>query len=373
MLHLDLPSLAEIVQLSKVRSGAAVSVYVRTTPLTQEIGASRIALKNLAREAVGQLERAGVGKLDIQSIDEAIGDLAGDDGFWAEQAHSLAVLATPESLRTYRLANRIGDQVHVADRFHLQPLLRAVTFPHTAFVLVLAEGAVRLHEVEAEGEPVPVRVPDLPKDASDALNKATLNDRSPSGRIHGSEGQNVRLRQYVRIVDKALRHVLAGRQRPLIIAAADPLASLFRQANSYPHLAPGTIKGNAEHMSPGDLAAAARRVLDDLYTEEIAGLKALYEKREAEGRATADVAQAARAATFGAVDTLLFDMDANLPGTVADSDGKVVFADAEGAGNYGVLDEIAGRALASGARVMAVRANDLPERSPVAAILRYPV
>jgi hypothetical protein len=29
--------------------------------------------------------------------------------------------------------------------------------------------------------------------------------------------------------------------------------------------------------------------------------------------------------------------------------------------------------LASGARVMAVRAKDLPEKSPVAAILRYPV
>ena len=53
--------------------------------------------------------------------------------------------------------------------------------------------------------------------------------------------------------------MLAGRDRPLIIAATDPLASMFRQANTYPHLAPGEIKGNAERMTPSELAAGARK------------------------------------------------------------------------------------------------------------------
>jgi hypothetical protein len=101
-------------------------------------------------------------------------------------------------------------------------------------------------------------------------------------------------------------------------------------------------------------------------------MKALYVKREAEGRATADVAQAARAATFGAIDTLLFDMDASEAGTISEADGSVAFGK-PGPGTYGIVDEIAGRALATGAKVMAVRKPDLPAGEAVSAILRYPI
>lgn len=373
MLYVDIPSRSEIHSLLAVRAQPAVSIYVKTTPLTQDIGASRIALKNLARDAGEQIIASGADKRSLWPIEEAIADLVDDDSFWANQANSLAVLATPELLRTYRLANHIGDQVHVSDRFHIQPLLRAVTFPNTAFILVLAEGAVKLYELGPEGDPVPLRVPDMPKSAGDALGKTTLNDRSPSGRIHGSEGQNFRLRQYVRIVDQALRHALTGRERPLIIAAADPLASMFRQANSYPHLAQSLIKGNVEHMAPGELADAARVILDEIHAAEIDGLKSLFDRRAQESRATADVAQASRAAALGAIDTLLFDMDADLPGTVSAADGAVSFAKTAGSGTYGIIDEIAGRALASGARVLAVRKADLPAGAALAAILRYPI
>ncbi|MGA7268329.1 MAG: hypothetical protein WBX21_11255 [Aestuariivirga sp.] len=372
MLYVDIPSRPEIEKLAASRAEPAVTIYVKTTPLTQEIGASRIALKNLEHQALEQLKAAGVDKRRLWPIEEVINHLVDDDAFWATQANSLALFATPDGLLTYRLANHIPDQVHVSDRFHIQPLLRAVTFPHSAFILVLGENGVKLYQLDADTEPQPVRVPDLPKDAGDALGKTTLNDRSPSGRIHGSEGQNFRLRQYARIVDQALRHVLTGRDRPLIIAATDPLASMFRQANTYPHLAPGEIKGNSERMTPAELAAGARKVLDDLYAAQVAEMKALYAKREAEGRATADVAQAARAATFGAIDTLLFDMDASEAGTISEEDGSVTFGQ-PGPGTYGIIDEIAGRALATGAKVMAVRKPDLPAGEALSAILRYPI
>ena len=74
-------------------------------------------------------------------------------------------------------------------------------FPQSAFVLALSENAVRLVEIFTELPPVTVKVPDLPHDAASAVGKSTLNDRSPSGRIQGAEGQNVRLRQFARKVD----------------------------------------------------------------------------------------------------------------------------------------------------------------------------
>ena len=100
---------------------------------------------------------------------------------------------------------------------------------------------------------------------------------------------------------------------------------------------------------------------------------ALFASREPQGRAVTDVAQAARAATFGAVDTLIVDMDAVVPGTVADEDGAVTFGAADTAETYGVVDEIARRTLLAGGRVVSARRADIPGGGDLAAVLRYPV
>jgi hypothetical protein len=78
------------------------------------------------------------------------------------------------------------------------------------------------------------------------------------------------------------------------------------------------------------------------------------------------------AATFGAVEQLLVDIDAVLPGTVDDADGRVTFGDGRPEQTYGVVDEIAKRALLTGARVLGVREDDIPGRAHLAATLRYP-
>ena len=51
----------------------------------------------------------------------------------------------------------------------------------------------------------------------------------------------------------------------------------------------------------------------------------------------------------------------------------MTFDEQNDAANYGVVDEIARRALQSGARVVAARRGDFPGGGDLAAILRYPV
>jgi hypothetical protein len=371
MLYVDVPTRPEFKALNEVRADACVSIYVRTTPLTQNSDASRIELGNLAKQAREQLEAVAFDKRRLAALMEHFDDLADDDEFWRLQANSLAVLATPDALRTFRLANRLSPSVSVSDRFHLKPLLRAITFSNSAFVLALSENAVRLVEIHADLPAVVVKVDGLPKDAASALGKSTLNDRSPSGRIHGSEGQNVRFRQYARQVDAALRPVLAGRETPLILAATGRLASVFRSVNSYPHLLPDGIENSPDRISDADLADAARPVLDAANAAELSALKDLYEARAGDSRATCDLSDSARAATYGAIEMLLVDIDAIVPGIVDEQTGAITFAEKADATNYGVVDEIASRALASGARVLGVRKADLPGKGDLAAVLRY--
>ena len=73
-----------------------------------------------------------------------------------------------------------------------------------------------------------------------------------------------------------------------------------------------------------------------------------------------DLRAVARAATFGAADLLLADIDAVKPGTVDETDGAVALAAKPGAASYGVIDEITRRALLEGGKVLAVDGRTCP-------------
>lgn len=369
-LHTDIPTRAQIGRLLTARTPSSVSVYLPTDPASPG-NKERIALKNLTTEALRQLELAQAPRVHVEAIDTALSELGEDEEFWRYQARSLALFVTPTTLITFRLPNQLVALVEVSDRFHLKPLLRSVTFPQVAFVLALAQGSVRVLEVVANLEPSTVDVEDLPSNIADAVGKASVTDRSPSRRIQGTEGRKVRMRQYARQINDSLRPLLNGLEVPLILAATKPLESIFRSVNTYPYLASEGITGNPEAVLDAELISRARSVLDRLQAKELRALQELYERRSSEGRATEDIAEVARAATFGAVDTLLVDFDEVVSGYIVEETGEVKLDASDDALNYGVIDEIARRVWLSGGRVLAVRRDDIPGGASLAAILRF--
>jgi hypothetical protein len=371
MLYVDIPTSVDISALASHRGNICVSIYLRTTPVTQEAQADRIALKNLAKDAIQQLRAIRADKRQLTLLAEHFDDLIDDDHFWRFQAHSLVIFATPENLRTFRVPNALESMVSVSDRFHLKPLLRTISFPHACYVLALAQRSVRLIEVSADLPAVVVAVDGMPEDAGRAVHGANEIDHWPSGRIQGREGQKVLLRQFARNVDKALRPLLTGSDIPLVLAATEPLVSIYRSVNTYAHLADATIEGSPDAVPHAQLGERARPILDGLYRSQIDAWNNLFEARSNQGRATTDLAQAARAATTGAVESMLVDIDQMIPGQI-DVSGAITFAEQAVAPNYGLVDEIASRVLATAGRVLGVRKADIPRGAALAAILRYP-
>jgi hypothetical protein len=378
VLHTDIPTRDDVDTLATVRKHPCVSIYLSTSPLPQDADMARVELKNLMGVALQQLRDAGTERRIVEAQEETLSDLVEDVDFWRQLSYSLAVFATPDSVRTYRLPNRLNTALEVSDRFYLKPLLRAVTFPQSAFVLALAQNSVRLLELNAESPVYAVPVPGLPSDVASAVGLPSINGRTQDkhnmgGRIQGAEGQKVRMRQYARAIDRALRPVLTGLDLPLILAAAEPLAGIYRSVNSYPNLAEAIIAGNPEETPDEELGRAARGILDELYAAELDELKDTMARRAAHGRAVTDLSDVARAATYGAVETLFVDIDQTVPGLVDEETGAVTLSDSEDAVTYGVVDEILRRALLSGAEIFAVRADDMPGGGAVAAGVRFVV
>ncbi|MFD4459594.1 hypothetical protein [Nocardia sp. NPDC058480] len=366
MLHTDLPTRREISTLASTLVSACVSIYTPTEGAPANPDAHRVAFSNQVREALTAVTASDA----RAALSEAFDDLINDDEFWRYQSRTLVVLATPTRARIYRLPNRLTESTTVGDRFQLTPLLRSLTFPQTAFILALSDGAARLVEADADRPAADITPKSMPTSAAAHAGKSSLGDRAPKGRVQGSEGRKMRVRQYARAVDQELRPILAGRDTPLILAATEPTAALFRSVNSHTDLLDETLPGNPEHLSDEELAARAREILDRHYHAELTTLAELFDTRRGEGRALTDLADIARAATYGVIDTLVVDIDTTVTGTIAAEDGAVNFGESAENGPD-ILDEIARRALLTDGRVLAVRGAEVPGDGPAAAILRY--
>jgi hypothetical protein len=88
MLYVDIPSLADLKSLAPHRGDICVSIYLPTTPVSQETAGDRIELKNLARQASHQLEAAKADKRRVAALMEHLDDLVDDDEFWRFQART---------------------------------------------------------------------------------------------------------------------------------------------------------------------------------------------------------------------------------------------------------------------------------------------
>lgn len=357
ILHTDIPTRTEIERLLEPSGGPCVSIYLPTHRLTAETDRDRLALRDLATRALDQLEAADVPRKERLAIAESLEHLAADDEFWVDQAQSLAVFASPTRFTTYRLPNHLTELVEVSDRYHVKPLLRAVTFPNAAWILVATQGSVRLFELGPEGAARPVHVGDLPRDAR---------------QVSDNKDHKVRDLAYARRIDAAIRPTLTGSTLPLVLLAAQPLASIYASVNTYPHLHEGHVSANLDEVTETELSEAVRPLLDDIYAGKMAALAAEFNERIGVGRAASDVSDLARLATLGAVETLIVDIDVTVPGTV-DEAGAVAFADHDDAVNYGVVDEITRRVLLAGGNVLAVRAAEVPGGGAAAALLRFAV
>lgn len=367
MVHTDIPSQAEITDLATVAGRTCISIYSPTADTAQDFERVQQEFASLLRTALDQVQDSA----ERDTIEKSFKSLTEWSDFWRFQSRTLVVHATTESIRSYRLPNRLDPVAYAGDRFYIKPMLRTVTFPQTAFVLALAEGGVRLVHVHADQAPKEVKVPNLPSDLESLLGKPERSGYGPGSQPHNPDGHTTKIQQYVRAVDHALRTTLTGHGIPLILAAAEPIASIYRATTTYPKLLSQGIEGNAQALSEGDLAEAARTVLDDHYRDQLVELRELFEERRAHGLGLTDVADVAKAATYGSIDTVMVNIDGVLPGTIDPQTGEVHFSDTDDGRVGGVVDEIARRALLSSSRVIAVRSDDMPAGAEVAAILRY--
>lgn len=357
MVNYEIPSVEDLIRLGERHPGA-VTIYVSTAPTPRGRELAFTGAKSAIDQAVRSLRDAGAAQAEQDALRAQWTQLAEDSGLWANLSNSLVILLAPGVSEEYVLPNQFEPRTRLGDYFDLAPLVRAVTTPQKAFALTLSSNGWNLWTA-SEG----ARASELPlvgehaEDAADATNRTSIRGRQLLRRLGGDEGQKVLLDRYAQVVADAVRDEL-GRidpqaSVPLFVFANEPLLSMVQG-----HGLPGTvvaIPGAADELRPDQIDQSIRERIGALTAAEVSAVAERIGNGFAAGLAVTDLAQLARAAAAGAVDTLIYDITTDARGTLDDATGAIQLAD----DGTELVSRIAVHVLRDGGKVIAVRPGEV--------------
>ena len=383
---MDTLTLERLLELAQAHGDTRVSLFMPTRrfgPGSQE--EDRTRLKNLVRDAEEGLTARGLRAAAIDDLLAPIRALGDDRPFWLRSSDGLALLSGPEGLHSFQVPVPMAELVRVGDRYHVRPLFGALAAGRPFWLLALSQKRVRLlhgngyglEEVPAEG---------IPSSLGDALRwddyeKSSLQFHTGTsgsgGRrpavFHGTGETDVKdeLVRYFRGIDAGLHDLIKESDAPLVLAGVDYLLPLYRDVNSYPHLAAETIQGNPDGLGDAELHERAWAIVDGVFADERRSAAERVVELWASPRVTSDPEALVPAAHHGRVDTLLLAEGAHWWGALNADTGDVIVNPHAADGDEDLLDRAAVETLANGGRVITLDAGEMPHGKDAVALLRY--
>ena len=375
----------QLKELFDVTAGPAVSIYMPTHRRGPDVDAQPLRLRAALQQARDLLERDdGASRSD--ALLGSLESLVGDDEFWRHQGDGLALFASDEFSRMYRLPASVPDLVVVAPTFHTRPLVEFLQAPERYWVLGLSQKDVRLWEGTVNGL-TPVNLETVPTSLREALGFQIEKDRlsmhssgghgnKPMFHGHGAGKDDTKseLEQFFRKVDAGVHALLADEIGPIILAAVDYYHPIYRGISKLENLAPEGINGSVSDWDPARIHEAAWPIAKAGVDRKIDQALQLWESSYGKGKVEGDVAAAARLAVAGRVRLLLSEKGRRVWGRFDPRTGDVEIVQEGGADPGGnavdLIDEIAERTLQLGGRALTLAPERMPTGTGIAAVLR---
>jgi hypothetical protein len=172
--------------------------------------------------------------------------------------------------------------------------------------------------------------------------------------------------RYFRKANRALCEVLAGERAPMVPAAVEHLAPVWRQVNTYPHLVEEALAGSPEDLGLHELHDRAWAVVEPLFLQAQREAAAKYHQLAGTGLTSRDPREIVRAAKEGRLEVLFAASQATSVGSTnggPSPNGDRALRD--------VLELAAVATLVKGGTVYAPPAGEVPGGGSAAAVFRH--
>jgi hypothetical protein len=381
-------TLDQIKELAQQAANPSISIFLPTHRTGQDIQQDAIRLKNLLRDAERQLLNSGMGPREVTALLQPAQALHNDSYFWRHQYDGLAVFMAADDFHSYRLPFCVEELLIIAPSYYVKPMLPLFTNNGHYYILALSQNEVRLFE----GTRHSVGQIDLPAEIPTSLNEALKLDEpekqlqmhtrsSPGtagrGMFHGqgsgAEEQEAGIEHYLSLVDSGLKDIFRDQQAPLVLAGVDYLLPIYRRVSDYAHIMPEGISGNPEHLLPKALQEQAWPIVEPHFRQEMEKIMMQYQQFAGTDKAEDNIEKIVAAAVNGRVDRLVLAVGTQVWGLFNRDTGKVVYYQEGQSRNdhFPLIDFAAMQTLQNGGTVYALSQDEMPTKSPVAAVFRY--
>jgi hypothetical protein len=343
-----------------------------------------IRFRNLVKELELSLRRKYAGR-ETAAILRPFRKLAENAGFWVHALDGLAVFATSDLFKVYRLQRSVRELAIVADSFHTKPLVRILQSADRYHVLGINRQEARLFEGNRYALDEVELATGFPKTVSDVVGERggepdrknrAYGPAGPGGTRHGTDmrqdERDAETRRFFRAVDDAvLAHYSWPRGMPLLLAALPEHHHLFRTVSRNPSLMADAIDGYPGALSMDELRERAWQIILPRYLARLSEIVERFGAARANDLGSVDLAEIARAGAAGRLSILLIEADRETPGHFDPASGAIAFAPLNDPGVDDLLDDLGEHALKTGGEVVIVPAERMPANTGIAAIYRF--
>ena len=384
---MDLLNREELEFLAQSRHRWCVSVFLPTHRAGKETLQDSVRFKNLLKEAESELLAGGVPKMKARELLAAARQLEGRASFWRQQSDGLALFLAPGFFQYFRLPLHFQELALLAEHFEIKPLLPLFTVGGRFYLLSLSQKQVRvfegtqygLRELDLQGIPRGIQET-LKYDVREAQQQVHSGTGAPGaqgrrgavfhGQAVGVDDAKERILQYFLQIDKGLR-LLNGQHAPLILAGVKELFPIYRRANSYDHLLEDGVEGNPDLLSLDQLHRAALDTLERNSQRLRNQAAARYDHLAGSGRASNDLEEILRSVYQGRVAFALLSAGNERWGSFHPENGSLTTHESRQPGDEDLLNTVAIETVLHRGSLYAFPPQEMPGRSPVAAVFRY--
>jgi hypothetical protein len=377
----------QLKELFQVDTAPAVSIYMQTHRKGADVAAQPLRLRAAIDEARGILSASGADGADgVDGVLAPLEELIANRDFWRHQADGLALFASRDFGRLYRLPVSLPDMVVVGPTFHTRPLIEFLQAPERFWVLSVTQKEVRMWEGSISGI-APVNLAAVPTSLQEALGAEVvadrLNLRSPRGRgsapvFHGhgagKDDTKQELEKFFRAVDSGVRDLLADEIGPIILAAVDYYHPIYRSVSKLENLVDEGIVGSISGWDEGRIHSAAWPIAEKSVESKLDVALELWEKSYGRGKTESDLAVIARLGVAGRIRLLLTEKGRTVWGRFDRALGGIEIIREGGSDPDGdavdLLDELAEVTIQYGGRALELPGGRIPTDTGIAAVLR---
>lgn len=299
----------------------------------------------------------------VEELLAPIYDLA-EEPQMAAGGEDMVLCRAPGVFSRFQAPASVKETVVVGAHFYVIPLIGMLAEEQEFYILGIGQKGLRLlfyRGGKCQEVPIPASIPGS-LEAAGGFDQPdhVLENRSSAGKSAGAGGgvyfgtgseretTGERLQYFFRLVDKGLHKILRG--RPLLLSGAEYETAMYRRAATYSRIAAGDLAGDLRLFPLEKIqrlsAQYARRIARE---RAEAALQEFYERPE---RVASDLAAIAAAAGGGRV-------------------AKLILAEDAASSTDDLVNTAAVRTIRNGGEVLLLPADQMADRGPAVALLRY--